>query len=187
MSGPSAIPVVRWTRSLETPQDTEALAGTVARALGPGDVVLMEGDLGAGKTVFVRAAISALAGEPVEVPSPTFTLVQSYEVDQPKGPSTGPSPGRLDVHHFDLYRIEDADEVIELGWDEALTGLVFVEWPDRLMHLRPAQFLEVRLRLRPEARGRDGMITAHGADLAERLRRVLAQGRVLDEDEREGL
>ena len=113
---------------------TEALAARVAAVLRPGDVVALWGDLGAGKTTFARALIRAAAGAEVEVPSPTFTLVQTY--DLPIGP----------VWHFDLYRLAGPDEVIELGWDEAQAeGIALVEWPDRLGPMLPPERLEIGL------------------------------------------
>ena len=100
---------------------THALAARLARLLRPGDAVLLEGPLGAGKSEFARAVLRAAAGDPtLEVPSPTFTLVQSY--DLPAGAA----------HHFDLYRLDGPAGLDELGWDEALEGIVLVEWPDRL-------------------------------------------------------
>lgn len=101
---------------------TIALAQGIAARLCPGQVLLLEGDLGAGKTTFARALIRALAGDDkLEVPSPTFTLVQTY--DTPRGP----------VWHFDLYRIKTPDEVWELGWEEALSSAItIVEWPGNL-------------------------------------------------------
>lgn len=108
-------------------RDTENFAVQMAAKLRGGDVLLLAGDLGAGKSVFARALIRTLAGDPaLEVPSPTFTLVQTY--DTPRGP----------VWHFDLYRIERAEEIYEIGWEEALTGgIVIVEWPQRLGALTP--------------------------------------------------
>ena len=100
---------------------TAALGARIATALRPGDVVALTGDLGAGKTALARAILRAL-GVTGHVPSPTFTLVQSYE-----------TPG-LTVHHFDLYRIEDVSELRELGLEEAKEeGVVLIEWPDRGM------------------------------------------------------
>ena len=121
---------------------TEALGARLARLLRPGDAVLLEGPLGAGKTALARALLRALLADPaLEVPSPSYTLVQTY--DTPIGP----------VHHFDLWRLDGPDAVLELGWDEARDGVVLVEWPDRLGPLRPDDALVVALRPEPgEAR-----------------------------------
>ncbi len=122
------------TLELSDEAATEALAARLCALLRPGDVVALGGDLGAGKTALARAVIRTAAGAEVEVPSPTFTLVQTY--DLPIGP----------LWHFDLYRLSGPDEVIELGWDEARAeGIVLVEWPDRLGRLVPADRLEIVL------------------------------------------
>jgi len=114
---------------------TQALAAALAVSLRPGDVVCLRGDLGAGKTAFARAAIRALTGDPdEEVPSPTFTLVQTYAT--PRGT----------VWHFDLYRLPGPEEVYELGWEDAtVDGIVLVEWPDRLGWLLPARRIDVTI------------------------------------------
>ncbi len=113
---------------------TEALAGSVALLARPGDAVLLDGPLGAGKTAFARAFLRAASGDPaLEVPSPTFTLVQSYETPH------------FTAHHFDLWRLDGPIGMAELGWDEAREDLVLVEWPDRLGPLRPADGLEIVL------------------------------------------
>lgn len=114
---------------------TEALAARIAQLLHPGDAVLLDGPLGAGKSAFARALLRALSQDPqLEVPSPTFTLVQSY-----------PLPGGGLAHHFDLYRLSGPAEIGELGWDEAREGIVIVEWPDRLGALTPAGALRIAL------------------------------------------
>lgn len=135
---------------LDDEDATEALARRLACLLAPGDVVALHGDLGAGKTAFCRAAIRALAGADTEVPSPTFTLVQTY--DSVAGP----------LWHFDLYRLAGPDEVVELGWDEALAdGIALVEWPDRLGPLLPAERLDVALTIAGGER-RHAALSGHG-------------------------
>jgi tRNA threonylcarbamoyladenosine biosynthesis protein TsaE len=135
VSAPGAV------RTLELPNlsATERLAGSVAALARPGDTILLEGELGVGKSAFARAFLRAASGNPaLEVPSPTFTLVQSYDT-------------RLGtVHHFDLWRLCSSAALAELGWDEARGDLVLVEWPDRLGGLRPADALTVALRITGE-------------------------------------
>ena len=114
---------------------TGRLAARVAPLLRPGDALLLDGPLGAGKSAFARALLRTLANDPaLEVPSPSFTLVQSYEL-----------PGGLEAHHYDLYRLSGPAEVTELGWDEARQGIVIVEWPERLGALWPEEALVVAL------------------------------------------
>jgi tRNA threonylcarbamoyladenosine biosynthesis protein TsaE len=121
---------------LPNEQATEALGATLAQRLKPGDVVGLKGDLGAGKTTLARAIIRAAAEDPdLIVPSPTFTLVEVY--DTPRG----------SFWHFDLYRLDDPQQVYELGWEEARAeGIVLLEWPDRLGPLLP-KHLSVTLEL----------------------------------------
>jgi tRNA threonylcarbamoyladenosine biosynthesis protein TsaE len=124
------------TRLIELPDlaATEALAASVAALARPGDAILLEGALGAGKTAFARAFLRAASGDPaLEVPSPTFTLVQSY--DTPRGT----------VQHFDLWRLDGPGALAELGWEDARDDIVLLEWPDRLAALRPADALTVAL------------------------------------------
>lgn len=111
---------------------TEALAQRLAPHLKRGDTVALQGPLGAGKTAFARALLRTL-GIAGEVPSPTFTLVQTYETP------------RFPVFHFDLYRLKSADELDELGWDDARAdGLVIVEWPERGETRMPGDRLVLR-------------------------------------------
>ena len=113
----------RLSRSAE---QTVAIASDLARTLRPGDVVLLSGDLGAGKTAFVRGLALGLGASPDEVTSPTFTLLHEYR------------GGRLPLHHADLYRLETA-EVEDLGLDELASGggVLAIEWPDRLVRPWP--------------------------------------------------
>lgn len=111
---------------------TDRLAAAVAALARPGDGILLMGDLGTGKTFFARRFIAARAGRAVDVPSPTFTLVQAYAL-----------PGGT-VWHFDLYRLERPGDAVELGIDEAFAeGISLVEWPDRLGGRVPADRLEI--------------------------------------------
>ncbi len=119
---------------------TEALGARIAAALRIGDLVALEGDLGAGKTTLARAILASL-GVTENVPSPTFTLVQEYETP------------RLTVRHFDLYRLEKASEIAELGLDDALLdGAALVEWPERADGLLPDDRLHVALSLHAGSR-----------------------------------
>lgn len=122
------------TRSLflNSPRATCDLARALARTLGPGDVILLSGPVGAGKTHFARAVILSLLEEPEDVPSPTYTLVQTYETE------------RHEIWHADLYRLTDPAEVIELGLNDAFeTAVCLVEWPDRLHDLAPGNALSL--------------------------------------------
>ena len=107
-------------------EETAALARELAGRLKPGDVVLLSGNLGAGKTAFVRGLASGLGIDPDEVSSPTFTLVHEYR------------GGRLTLYHADLYRLERA-ATDELGLEEmgVADGVLAIEWPDRLTHAMP--------------------------------------------------
>jgi tRNA threonylcarbamoyladenosine biosynthesis protein TsaE len=113
---------------------TEALGARLARLMRRGDAILLDGPLGAGKSTLARALIRTAAGDPaLDVPSPSYTLVQEY--DTPAGP----------VHHFDLWRLDGPAGVVELGWDEARRGIVVVEWAERLGALRPDDALAIAM------------------------------------------
>lgn len=130
-AAPMSVPTLSLPLAHEA--DTQALGGRLAGHCRPGDVIALYGDLGAGKTTLARALIRRLAGPEAEVPSPTFTLVQTYPT------------ARLPVWHVDLYRLEDAREARELGLEDAASGLCLIEWPERLGADLPAARLEVRL------------------------------------------
>lgn len=117
-----------------TEADLPSFAAALAALLAAGDVVCLQGDLGAGKTTLARHVVQALCGADTEVPSPTFTLVQTYD------------DGRVPLWHFDLYRLNHPDDVQELGWDAARGfAASLVEWPQRLGPLLPADRLDIRL------------------------------------------
>ncbi len=131
--------------------ETAQHAQDMATHLRPGDVVCLYGDLGLGKSVFARALIRHLSNDAaLEVPSPTFTLVQTYDTQ------AGP------LWHFDLYRLKDPDEVYELGWEEALAEAInIVEWPERLGYLLPAKRIDIHLTLMPDG-SRQLQVTREG-------------------------
>lgn len=142
-------------------------------ALQIGDCVALEGDLGAGKSTLSRALIRALADDPdLEVPSPTFTLVQNYDLKVP-------------IAHFDLYRLSDPSELDELGLEEALAeGICLVEWPDKAGRVLPKDRIEIHFQF-AQGGGRTLTIYAPEAKL-ERLRRVNNIRGFLNENSRMG-
>lgn len=120
---------------IELPNEaaTAALAARLAALARPGDVIALQGELGAGKTSFARAFIAA-RGSGEDVPSPTFTLAQVYEV------------GDIAIWHFDCYRLRDPEEAWELGIEDAFRdGISLIEWPERLGPLVPARGLAITL------------------------------------------
>jgi len=147
--------------SIQTTPDSRAIAlpdalATLAlgRRLGeriePGDVICLSGNLGAGKTTLARGAIEAWTGYADEVPSPTYTLVQTYD------------GARGELWHVDLYRLKQPDDAWELGLEDALASAAcLIEWPERLGGQLPADRLDVELK--PEGEGRTAALTAHGA------------------------
>jgi hypothetical protein len=149
---------------------TATLAGQLATLVQAGDFIALAGDLGAGKTTLARAFLRALLDDPeLEAPSPTFTLMQVYD---------GP---RFPVVHADFYRLRSADELAQIGWDEAIDGAAtLVEWPERAASALPADRLEIALTFDPARGGefRRAEARAFGA-LAQRWRRARAIERLL--------
>lgn len=102
-------------------EDTNKIAEEFARTIEPGQIVLLVGDLGAGKTAFVKGVVRALHGDPDQVTSPTFTIVNEYSLDD------------FPIYHFDLYRLKNPNELYNIGFEEYFygSGVCFIEWPER--------------------------------------------------------
>jgi len=160
-----------FTLALADEQATRRLVVDIAAQLAPGDLITLSGDLGAGKTTFARALIRHLAGdETVEVPSPTFTLMQAYEL------------ARFNLVHADLYRLSGPGELAELGFEDAAEGAVtLLEWPDRAAGQLPPNRLDVALTLSPQQSEtfRHARVTGYGT-FAPRAERIAAVRRFLD-------
>lgn len=124
--------------TLVSPEDTLALAARLGTELAVGDVLLLEGSIGSGKTHFARSLIQSLMQVPEDVPSPTFTLVQAYNT------TVG------EIWHCDLYRFSSVDEVEELGLIDAFeTAICLVEWPEKLGPLAPQSALTISFAIDP--------------------------------------
>jgi tRNA threonylcarbamoyladenosine biosynthesis protein TsaE len=149
MHGAMNTPPQTSTRSLPDEAATAALGAELAALAGPGDLICLSGDLGAGKTALARGFIRARLGD-LEVTSPTFTLVQVY------------GSGDDEIWHVDLYRIEETAELRELGLEEAMEDCIcLIEWPDRLGDRLPADRLEVAIAFDGEG-GRIATLVPHG-------------------------
>jgi len=136
---------------------TARLGRAVAAELRRGDAVCLRGPLGAGKSTLARAAVRALTSPDEEVPSPTFTLVQTY---------AGPD---FPVAHFDLYRLASAEDARELGIEDAVAdGAALIEWPERLDAPPSPDRLDIELQ--PESQGRRARVTPHGSWRERELR-----------------
>ncbi|WP_203414253.1 tRNA (adenosine(37)-N6)-threonylcarbamoyltransferase complex ATPase subunit type 1 TsaE [Entomobacter blattae] len=131
---------------ISSPAQTEQLAHILASLSRKGDTILLQGPLGAGKSVLCRSFIRGVFNDQtMEVPSPSYTLVQHYDHDGKQ------------VVHFDLWRISSEDELYELGWEDMDEAIVLVEWPERLKHFMPQTALHVQISFvdaesRPELR-----------------------------------
>ena len=159
-----AEPVNPYQFTLKNENATAALATKLAGIAEPGDVIALIGDLGAGKTSFARAFVAAKGGDG-EVPSPTFTLVQLYEF------------ANGDVYHFDLYRLEEADEIFELGIEDAMSdGISLIEWPDRMGAYLPVERLDIVLGIGEEETVREVELIGRGDSWADRLAKAFPNG-----------
>ena len=117
---------MEWTISTE--KELEKIADEIIPLLVVGDVVALQGTLGVGKTTFVRTLIQRLLGNSVDVPSPTFTLLQSYDTPN------------FTIYHFDFYRLKSPDEAYEVGIEDAFSdGVSMIEWPDKIGSLLPSK------------------------------------------------
>ena len=127
------------TLRLPQPEDTDHLGECLARVAQAGDVILLRGQIGAGKSALARAFIRARLGPETEVPSPTFTLVQTYE------------DASTEIWHADLYRLADPQEAVELGLTDAFgTSLCLIEWPELIADMVPDCALDIDLSVMPD-------------------------------------
>lgn len=141
--------------NLPTEQDTIAIGKKLAHLARKGDVFALYGTLGMGKSVFARAFVQELCGNG-EVPSPTFTLLQTYEAPD------------FDIYHFDLYRLKSPDEIFEIGVEDALySGVSLIEWPDKMSPYLPRDIF--KLEIVPQSNGRKLTITINSAEKQSRL------------------
>lgn len=145
--------------TLPTPEATAHLATHLGALLRPGDCLLLEGPIGAGKTHFARSLIQSLLDIPEDVPSPTFTLVQTYDT------AAG------EIWHADLYRLTDPGEVEELGLTQAMEDAIcLIEWPDRLGDLAPQGALRLSFAAQGDSESaRSLTLDWSGADWGARL------------------
>lgn len=149
---------------LPTEAQTATIGRKLASMLAAGDVITLSGPIGAGKSLLARALIKARLiplGLDEDVPSPSFTLVQSYQA------------GPLEIWHCDLYRLSDPDEVMELGLEDAFAdALCLIEWPDRLGSDVPDSALSLTLGLRSQDEGRDLLLSWTDPAWTDRLASV---------------
>jgi tRNA threonylcarbamoyladenosine biosynthesis protein TsaE len=143
-----------------SPEETMRLAQSFAKHLKKGDIVCLDGNLGAGKTTFVKGMASALRVKPVDVTSPTFIIMNFYE-------------GRLPIYHFDFYRLENPKEIATVNYDEYFfgDGISVIEWPERLGADMPPEYFEIKLGHKGESE-RTLSFQARGGQYNERLKKI---------------
>jgi tRNA threonylcarbamoyladenosine biosynthesis protein TsaE len=151
------------TINCPTEEATQKLGSVLGQFLTDGDVVLLNGDLGAGKTTLVTAAAAAMGVDPKEVTSPTFSLMNVYRGK------------RLSIKHFDLYRINWPEELEDIGFSEyaGQDGVTFIEWANLFPDAVPEEHLEIELKR--DGQGRQAVLTAQGAHYEELLGKVREQ------------
>tara|TARA_R110002072_G_scaffold182463_1_gene338597 strand:- start:669 stop:1160 length:492 start_codon:yes stop_codon:yes gene_type:complete len=133
--------------------ESAALAERVSEILKPGDIIALGGTLGAGKTAFVRALVRALAREEIDVPSPTYNLLLTYDFDD------------FCLYHYDLYRLEAPEEAFELDIDEAFdSGVSVIEWPDRLGRYLPESNLRIEITAEDAGNSEARLFSFYGDD-----------------------
>ena len=161
----------RWSVIASSEQSTADYARLIASMLKPGDLVTLSGGLGAGKTSFARALVRVLTHQPhLDVPSPTFTLMQVYE------------GAGYPIIHADLYRIADEAELDELGWQEIIqSSLVLLEWPERAPNMLHENRLDIALSILPDPENQRRAITFTGfGSFGERVRRAHAMTKLIE-------
>ena len=116
-----------------SPKETANIAKAFAKTLTSGDVLCLNGDLGVGKTAFVQGLVTEL-GVKEPISSPTFTIVNCYD-------------GKLPIYHFDVYRIEDPDEMYEIGYEEYIysDGITIIEWSEKIAEILPKKRYDIRI------------------------------------------
>lgn len=135
-----------------TEAETEAIAVEIAKLIPNKAIVTLSGNLGAGKSVIVRQIIRILSSdESLEVPSPTYTLLQTYNFKN-RGQKDFGAPHT--IWHFDLYRLKEPEEIFELGWEDAMAeGVVFIEWPECLGPYEPKEKMVINIETVENAEG----------------------------------
>lgn len=123
---------------IKSKEEAIDLASNIAHKVKKGDIICLKGDLGAGKTFFASHLIQSILGKELQVTSPTFQLLQTYDY----------------VHHYDLYRLKSPEEIYEIGIDDSLDGskIVIIEWPEIIMHLLPKDIIEIEIQLEDNIR-----------------------------------